>query len=167
MRRASAPSLLYRLVMPASVLIIADRSDIAALIARYLTGIGLRPLIANEVRHAGLILQRETPGAVVLDLVTPGHCDAVMQWLRRDPSRAAMAVVQVSALARNGGAPRGEFRADVVVPKPFTPRQLVDAVRTALVRRVARQRVAPAVAARPAVPAAAMVAPVAPVAPQI
>jgi DNA-binding response OmpR family regulator len=47
-----------------------------------------------------------------------------------------MAIVQVTALARNGGMPRGE-RVDVVVPKPFTPRQLVDAVRTAIVRRAA------------------------------
>jgi hypothetical protein len=53
-----------------------------------------------------------------------------------------MAVVQVSALARNGGVPRGECRADVLVPKPFTPRQIVDAARTALARRAARRRVA-------------------------
>jgi hypothetical protein len=71
-----------------------------------------------------------------------------MQWLRRDAARAAMAVVQVSALVRNGAAPRGELRADVLVPKPFTPRQIVDATRTALARRAARQRVvAPAAAA--------------------
>lgn len=128
--------------MPATVLVIADRIDIATMIARSLTGIGLRPLVANDVRHAGLILQRETPDVVVLDLAMPGHCDAVMQWLRRDAARAAMAVVQVSALARNGGVPRGELRADVLVPKPFTPRQIVDAARTALARRSARQRVA-------------------------
>jgi DNA-binding response OmpR family regulator len=134
--------------MPATVLVIADRIDIATLIGRCLTGIGLRPLVASDVRHAGVILQRETPDAVVLDLATPGHCDAVMQWLRRDAARAAMAVVQVSALVRNGAAPRGELRADVLVPKPFTPRQIVDATRTALARRAARQRVvAPAAAA--------------------
>jgi DNA-binding response OmpR family regulator len=105
-----------------SVLVIADRIEIATMIARCLTGIGLRPLVANDMRHAGAPA-RETPAAVVLDLATPGHCDAVMHWLRRDASRAAMMVVQVSALARNGGAPRGELRADVLVPKPFTPRQ--------------------------------------------
>jgi DNA-binding response OmpR family regulator len=127
--------------MPASVLIIADRVDIASFIARCLTGIGIRPLVANDVRHAGVLLERETPEAVVLDLATPGHCDAVMQWLRRDPSRAGLAVIQVSALARNGGAPRGEMRADVVVAKPFTPRQIVDGVRSALARGMARKRV--------------------------
>ncbi len=152
--RRTAPSLLNHALMPASVLIIADRIDIATMIARCLSGVGLRPLVANDMRHAGSILQRESPEAVVLDLATPGHCDAVMQWLRRDPVRAAMAVIQVSAIARHGGAPRGEIRANVVVPKPFTPRQIVDAVRTALVRRVARQHVAaPAVRALP--PAAA------------
>ena len=61
--------------------------------------------------------------------------------------------VRVSALVRNGGAARGDFRADVCVPKPFTPRQIVDAVRTVLARRGARQRIAvPAahvIAARP------------------
>lgn len=127
--------------MPVSVLIIADRNDIATLIARCLMSTGIRPLIANDFRHAGMILQRETPAAVVLDLATPGHCDAAMQWLRRDPARAAMAVVRVSAAVRNGGAPRGEIRADVCVPKPFTPRQIVDSVRTVLARRMARQRI--------------------------
>jgi DNA-binding response OmpR family regulator len=144
--------------MPASVLIIADRTDIATLIARCLASIGVRSLIASDVRHAGMILQRETPDAVVLDLATPGHCDAAMQWLRRDPARAAMTIVRVSALVRNGGAPRGEIRADVCVPKPFTPRQIVDGVRTALARRVARQRIT-APAARASLPSIGAVRP--------
>jgi hypothetical protein len=65
----------------------------------------------------------------------------VMQWLRRDPARRAIAVVQVTALARHGGAPRGETRADVIVPKPFTPRQMVEAVRSAVGRQMARRHV--------------------------
>jgi DNA-binding response OmpR family regulator len=136
--------------MAESVLVIADRIEIATMIAHCLTGIGLRPLVANDMRHAGLLLERETPTAVVLDLATPGHCDAVMHWLRRDASRAAMTVVQLSTLARNGGAPRGALRADVVVPKPFTPRQIVDGVRSALARRAARQRIVTAPARRAA-----------------
>jgi len=126
--------------MPATVLIIADRLDIATLIARPLVGTGVRALIANDVRHAGLILQRETCDAVVLDLALPGHCESVMQWLKRDPACARVGIVRVSALARNGGVPRGETRADICVPKPFTPRQIADAVRTVLVRRTARQQ---------------------------
>lgn len=125
--------------VPASVLVIADRSDIAALIGRCLTGVGLRPLVAADVRQAGLLLARETPAAVVLDLAAPGHSDAVIQWLRRDPARQAIAVVQVSALARNGGA-RGDLRVDIRVPRPFTPKQIADAVRTALARKCARDR---------------------------
>lgn len=128
--------------MPATVLVVADQLDIAALISRCLAGTGVRTLIANDVRHAGLLLQRETCDAVVLDLAAPGHCDSVMQWLKREPARAGMAIIRVSALARHGGAPRGEVRADLVVPKPFTPRQIGDAVRTALVRRAAQQRLA-------------------------
>jgi len=139
--RGAALSLLSVLPVAESVLVIADRIEIATLIARCLTGIGLRPLVANDLRRAGLLLERETPAAVVLDLVIPGHCDAVMQWLRRHASRAAMTVVQVSALARNGGAPHGELRADVLVPKPFTSRQIVDGVRSALARRSARRRI--------------------------
>lgn len=126
--------------VPASVLVIADRSDIATLIGRCLTGVGLRPLVATDVRQAGMLLAREMPAAVVLDLAAPGHCDAVIQWLRRDPARQAIAIVQVSALARNGGGPRGEMRADIRVPKPFTPKQIADAVRTALARKSARDR---------------------------
>jgi DNA-binding response OmpR family regulator len=103
------------------------------------------------VRHAALLLQREAADAVVLDLATPGHCESVVQWLRRDPARAGMALVRVSARTRQAAAPRGEISTEIHVPKPFTPRQIVDGVRTALVRRMARQRlttsVAPAVLA--------------------
>ena len=140
--------------MPATVLVIADHLDIAALISRSLAGTGVRTLVANDVRHAGMILQREACEVVVLDLAAPGHCDAVMQWLKREPARAGIAIVRLSALARHGGAPRGEIRADLVVPKPFAPRQIADAVRTALVRRTVRQSLAtrpvPAPALRPA-----------------
>jgi DNA-binding response OmpR family regulator len=125
--------------VPASVLVIADRKDIATLIARCLLGIGHRPLVASDVRHATLLLQRETPDAVVLDLATPGHCESVVHWLRRDPTRGDVAVVRVSARARYA-APRGEMATEIHVPKPFTPRQIVDGVRTALARRAARQR---------------------------
>lgn len=137
--------------MPASVLVIADRPDFAALIGRCLGGIGVRALVAHDVRHAAHVLQREKPDAVVLDLALPTDYDAVVQWLRRDPARAGMMIVRVSAVARSGGVPRGEVRADVLVPKPFTPRQMADAVRSALARNAARQRFAPPVmVARPA-----------------
>ena len=126
--------------MPASVLVIADRTDIATLIGRCLTGLGLHPIIATDVRQAGLLMARETPAAAVLDLAAPGHCDAVVQWLRRDPAREAIAIVRVSALARSA-ASRGDLSSDIRVPKPFTPKQIADAVRTALARRMARERV--------------------------
>ncbi len=125
--------------MPASVLIIADRSEIATLIARCLTSTGHRPLVAGDVRQAGLILQRETPEAVVVDLATPGHAESVVHWLRADPKRAAMALVRVNPRLRHVGA-RVDVGTEIQVPKPFTPRQIVDAVRTALTRRAARQR---------------------------
>lgn len=137
--------------MPASVLVIADRPDFATLIGRCLGSIGVRALVALDVRHAAHVLQREKPDAVVLDLALPNDYDTVVQWLRRDPGRAGMMIVRVSAAARNGGVPRGEVRADVLVPKPFAPRQMADAVRTALARKAARQRFAPiAAVARPA-----------------
>lgn len=144
--------MLFPAAMPASVLVIADRPDFATLVGRCLGSIGVRALVAHDVRHAAhLLLQREKPDAVVLDLALPDDYDAVVQWLRRDPARAGMMIVRVSAVARNGGVPRGEVRADVVVPKPFAPRQMADAVRTALARKAARQRFTPfAAAARPA-----------------
>jgi DNA-binding response OmpR family regulator len=139
--------------MPASVLIMADRPDIATLIGRALAAIGVRTVIANDLRHGGLILARETPAVAVIDLAIPGHYDAAVHWLRRDPTRAGMSLVRVSALVRSGGVPRSEVRPDMLVPKPFTPRQIVDAVRTVLARRAMRQRV-PAAALAPRPPAA-------------
>jgi DNA-binding response OmpR family regulator len=133
-------------VVPATVLVIADHRDIATLIANYLASAGLRPLLANDVRHAGLLLQREPADAVVLDLATPGHAESVVQWLRREPSRAGMAIVRVNPKLRHADAARAAAGNEVQLPKPFTPKQVVDGVRSALARRAARLRVfAPAV----------------------
>jgi DNA-binding response OmpR family regulator len=137
---ATAPTLLSSPRVPASVLVIADRKEIASLIARCVAGIGHRPIIAHDVRHAALLLEREPADAVVLDLATPGHSESVVQWLRRDPARAGMAIVRVSARTRQAAAPRAEIATEVHVPKPFTTRQIADAVRTVLLRRTARQR---------------------------
>jgi DNA-binding response OmpR family regulator len=137
--------------VPATVLVIADRLDIAALMGRCLAGLGLRPLVATDVRQAALLMAREMPAAAVLDLAAPGHYDAVVHWLRRDPARHGMAIVQVSTLARNGGVPRNDARADVRVPKPFTPKHVADAVRVALARKSARERLMPAPYAGPPV----------------
>jgi DNA-binding response OmpR family regulator len=124
--------------VPASILVIADSVDIASLIARYLASAGHRPQVANDVRHAGLLLQRETPDAIVLDLATPGHPEGVVQWIRRDPARAGVAIVRVNARLRHTGTGRVESPGEIQVPKPFTPKQIADGVRTALTRRAAR-----------------------------
>lgn len=110
------------------------------MIARCLVSTGHRPVVANDVRHATLLMQRETPDAVVLDLAMPGHCDGVIQSLRRNPAHAGLSIVRVSARARHA-APRGELGTEIHVPKPFTPRQIADGVRTALMRRAARLRI--------------------------
>src|SRR5262245_43202015 len=115
--------------MPATVLVIADRADIATMIARYLASAGVRPLVANDVRHAGLLLRRETADAVVVDLATPGHAEGVVQWLRRDPVRAGMAIVRVNPKLRHADAVRAPSGTEILLPKPFTPRQVVDGVR--------------------------------------
>jgi DNA-binding response OmpR family regulator len=139
--RGAASALHSRALVPATVLVIADHADIATLIARYLVSAGLRPLVANDVRHAGILLQRESADAVVLDLAGPGHAESVVQWLRRDPSRAGIAVVRVNPKLRHADATRAASASEIQLPKPFTPRQMVDGVRNALARRAARQRV--------------------------
>ena len=126
--------------MPGSVLVIADRPEIGNHVAHCLTGIGCRALVATDVRQAGMILQRVTVDAVVLDLATPGHCESVIQWLRRDPLRAGLAIVRVSARTRQTPSARNDLGVEIHVPKPVTPRPIVDGVRTALARRAARQR---------------------------
>ena len=120
------------------VLIFADHVDIATLIGRCLTSAGFRPVVASDLRQAALVLQRERPEVAVLDLVMPGQSDAVVQWLRRESSRSPMSIVRVSARARHGAGPRGDMMSEVTVPKPFTPRQIVDAVRASFARRAAR-----------------------------
>jgi DNA-binding response OmpR family regulator len=111
------------------------------MMARWLAGTGHRPIVANDVRHATRLLQRERPDAVVLDLAMPGDCESVVQWLRRDPARAGIAVVRVTARARHA-MPTAETGIDVNLPKPFTPRQIAVGVRTAVLRRAARARLA-------------------------
>ena len=110
-----------------SVLVVEDDREINSLIGAYveISGLGHRAAFngANAVRTA----ERETPAAVVLDLMLPdidGY--EVCRRLRANPATAKTPIIILSALGGEEDRKRGrECGANEHLTKPFDPDQFM------------------------------------------
>lgn len=123
--------------MTRTILIIDDCADIARISARYLESAGYRTIVATSASEACKILGRTTPDCIVLDIMMPGMTGAeFLHGLRSDEICRDMPVVLVSARVGSFGTHFATtLEADCSVGKPFTRKQLVDAVQTAITKR--------------------------------
>jgi len=120
---------------PATILIVEDDPNIAALVARYLEREGFRTLTAADGETA-LALARRGPALVVLDLMLP-RLDGweVCRALRRESDvPVVMLTAREDEVDRVAGLSMG---ADDYVVKPFSPRELVERIK-AVLRRARR-----------------------------
>ena len=116
-----------------TVLIVDDEPLGRAGVVRYLEQEGYRTLQAGDGDTARLLLERETPSLVVLDLMLPGTDGlALCRWIR---SRSELPVIMVTALGEVSDRLVGlEVGADDYLTKPFSPRELVARVKAVLRR---------------------------------
>ena len=121
---------------PASVLIVEDDADIAALIAHYLqkTGFG-----SETISDGGRALSRareSSPDLIILDLMLPGMNGLeVCRALRGDDKTALTPIIMLTARGEEAERILGlDVGADDYVVKPFSPNELMARVR-ALLRR--------------------------------
>ena len=119
------------------ILVVEDDTDIAELIAHYLTGAGHTVERLTSGRDVLPRLRREPVDLVILDIMLPGLdglriCDA----MRADPATAAIPVIMLTARGEEADRISGlEQGADDYVTKPFSPKELTARV-DALLRRV-------------------------------
>lgn len=120
--------------MPHTILVVDDCFDIAQILSRHLASAGHRVMIARDGKEALEMLAREIPDCVFLDLMMPGMTGVeLMHHLRATPATADLPVVLVSARVGQGRTHvLSEGDANHCVPKPFTRRQVLSALRAVL-----------------------------------
>ena len=121
-----------------TILVIEDDHQIRRVIEGYLQQAGYRVLTASDGVTGLAIAQQEKPALIVLDLMLPGLDGlALARQLRAssDPQLRAVYILMLTARVEESERVAGlELGADDYVSKPFSPRELVARVRSALRR---------------------------------
>jgi len=117
--------------MNRTILVVDDQEELRLLISLSLQSLG-RIVQAADAEQALARLASDRPDLVVLDnWLGPGANGLdVCAALRRDPATAATKVILLSACGQQSDIAAGlEAGADLYVVKPFSPLELIDAVR--------------------------------------
>jgi two-component system response regulator ResD len=116
-----------------SVLVVDDEPSVRDVVVRYLRQEGYATLEAGDGDEARILLERELPSLVVLDLMLPGIDGlSLCRWIRE---RSEIPVIMVTALGEESDRLTGlEVGADDYLTKPFSPRELVARVKAVLRR---------------------------------
>ena len=113
------------------VLIIDDDPAIVRLLQAILEPAGYAVTAADSALGAAALVRRLRPHVILLDLGLPYRSGAaLLAELKADPATADVPILVVSGLAETLPAQRRALAAEVI-DKPFSPRELLDAVRAA------------------------------------
>lgn len=116
------------------ILLVDDHSDIRRLI-RITIGKDFDVLEAEDGLSGLEIARHQKPDLVVLDVMMPGELDGldVLDAIKADPKLVQTRVIMVTARGQTRDFEEGMKRgADAYFIKPFSPLQLVAAIKTAL-----------------------------------
>ena len=119
--------------MSTTVLVVDDEPIVREVVLRYLERDGFRTLEAGDGATARQLLETESPGLVILDIMLPGIDGLELcRWIR---ARSDLPVILLTARGEEADRIVGlELGADDYVTKPFSPRELAARVRTVLRR---------------------------------
>jgi DNA-binding response OmpR family regulator len=125
-----------------TILVVDDEPIVRDVVVRYLERDGFRTLEASSGDEAQLLLERQPPSLVVLDVMLPGVDGfELCRWIR---SRSDLPIVMLTARGEEADRIVGlELGADDYLTKPFSPRELAVRVRNVL-RRAASSHEHPA-----------------------
>lgn len=120
--------------MPTRILIVEDESDLAEIVADYVTAAGFEATVIADGLVALSYVRRDAPDLIVLDLMLPGLdglslCKAVRE---QSDVPIIMVTAKVQEIDRLLGLDSG---ADDYLCKPFSPRELVARVKAILRRQ--------------------------------
>jgi DNA-binding response OmpR family regulator len=116
------------------VLIVEDEPDMNRLVADVLTAYGFEPIRAASGEEALSILVRDTPDAILLDLMLPGASGfELCKHLKAARATRAIPIIILTALDRGiDWRYAYETGADDYITKPFTPDGLVERLQQVL-----------------------------------
>ena len=116
-----------------AVLVVDDEPIVREVVVRYLEDAGFETMVAEDGLAARDLLERESPNAIVLDVMMPrlGGLE-LCRWIR---ARSEVPVIMLTALGEEADRIVGlELGADDYVTKPFSPRELAVRVKAVLRR---------------------------------
>jgi DNA-binding response OmpR family regulator len=124
-----------------SVLVVDDDAELAGMVAELLRREGMRPVLAGSGSQGLMLLAREAPDVLVLDLMLP-DANGLDLCRRLRAEGADVPILMLTARGDPFDRVLGlEMGADDYLGKPFEPRELVARVRAlARRRRNAQQR---------------------------
>jgi two-component system, OmpR family, alkaline phosphatase synthesis response regulator PhoP len=119
-----------------TILVVEDDENIQQLIGYNLAKAGLHVLYADDGEQALVLIEKERPDLVVLDLMLPGlNGLEVCKVLRRDSRTKTLPVIMLTAKAEENDVIAGlDLGADDYITKPFSPKILVSRIKSALRR---------------------------------
>ena len=118
------------------ILLVDDHSDIRRLV-RITLGKSFEVMEADDGTTALEIVRRHKPNLIVLDVMMPGELDGlqVLDAIKADPQLAHIHVIMVTARGQSRDYDDGMQRgADAYFIKPFSPLQLVAAIKETLAK---------------------------------
>jgi DNA-binding response OmpR family regulator len=119
------------------ILIVDDDPLIEQMLRPYLDSEHLTTLVARNADEAALVIARQRPALIVLDLTMPGKSG--LDLLRALRSRSDTAVIVLTGRADEMDRILGlELGADDYVTKPFSPREVVSRIKAVLRRGTPR-----------------------------
>src|SRR5438046_296294 len=139
LRRVSGPKMTTSNEKPQkTVLVVEDDPDVQAVIVGALQDAGYRVLAARSGVEALLLVRKEKPDAITLDLLLPVMTgEEVLRRLEQDDQGRTIPIVVVSAYTRRL-APN--HRIARILPKPFDIAELLDDVAAAIESNASPQR---------------------------
>lgn len=121
--------------MQYKILVVEDETDISGLLVRILKEAGYQTVQAFSGTEAGLLLDRDIPDMILLDLMLPGMSGEELLHEIREQRRYDMPVLILSAKsAVNDKVTLLKMGADDYITKPFEPEEVLARVEAALRR---------------------------------
>ncbi len=135
------------MILRPSILVVEDDTDTATLVKFSLGKEGFEVLQASDGKSALDLARLRLPTTILLDLMLPEFNGwQVLSALKADPWTSATPVIILTAKVEVNDRVRGlEAGAQDYIQKPFSPRELVARVKTALRLTAGRERTPPLV----------------------
>lgn len=121
--------------MQSTILIIEDDADINSLLAKILHNASYRTIQAYSASEANLLLEKEAPDLILLDLMLPGiPGETFLKDLRKGPLSALPVLVISAKNSLSDKVSLLKDGADDYITKPFEPEEVAARVQASLRR---------------------------------